>query len=150
VAHQWFYALIGGDQLHEPWLDEALATYATALYYEHEGRPGAAAGYLSQLRASVRSHPDPASPIGLGVGDYSDPGTYGLIVYHKGALFLDALRGEIGDEVFEDFLQDYYAAFRYGFASGKDFQHTVEGSCSCDLDSLFDLWVWEGGEIPGL
>ncbi|OGT27251.1 MAG: hypothetical protein A2Z17_05515, partial [Gammaproteobacteria bacterium RBG_16_66_13] len=23
VAHQWFYGLIGDDQLHEPWLDEA-------------------------------------------------------------------------------------------------------------------------------
>jgi aminopeptidase N len=28
VGHQWFYALVGNDQGREPWLDEALATYA--------------------------------------------------------------------------------------------------------------------------
>jgi Peptidase family M1 domain len=30
VAHQWFYSLVGNDQAHDPWLDEALATYASA------------------------------------------------------------------------------------------------------------------------
>lgn len=150
VAHQWFYGLVGGDQLHEPWLDEALATYSEVLYYEEEGRPGSAAGILTQFRSWVRSHPDPTLPIGLGVGDYPDPETYWLIVYRKGALFLDALRGEIGDRDFERFLQDYYAAYRYGFASGADFQRLAEASCSCDLDSLFDLWVWKGGEVPGV
>jgi hypothetical protein len=29
VAHQWFYSLVGNDQAHDPWLDEALATYAS-------------------------------------------------------------------------------------------------------------------------
>jgi aminopeptidase N len=27
VAHQWFYGLLGDDQLAEPWLDEGFATY---------------------------------------------------------------------------------------------------------------------------
>ena len=30
VAHQWFYSLVGNDQAHDPWLDEVLATYASA------------------------------------------------------------------------------------------------------------------------
>ncbi len=150
VAHQWFYALIGGDQLHEPWLDEALATYAEVLYYEETGQPGAAAGLLTQFRAWVRSHPDPTLPIGKGVGDYPDEDSYALFVYGKGALFLDALRGEIGEEAFRRFLQEYFAEQRYGFASGVEFQQAAEGACDCDLDGLFDLWVWQGGEIPGI
>ena len=28
VAHQWFYALVGDDQGRDPWIDEALATFA--------------------------------------------------------------------------------------------------------------------------
>ena len=28
VAHQWFYALVGNDQGRDPWIDEALATFA--------------------------------------------------------------------------------------------------------------------------
>ena len=150
VAHQWFYGLIGDDQLHEPWLDEALATFAEVLYYEAEGRPGAASGLLSEFRAGIRFLPDPTLPIGKGVGDYTDEDTYALIVYYKGALFLDALRGEIGEEDFRRFLQSYYAEQRYGFATGVEFQQEAEQTCGCDLDALFDLWVWEGGEIPGI
>ncbi len=150
VAHQWFYGLIGDDQLHEPWLDEALATYAEVLYYEAAGRPGAASGLLSEMRSWVRSVPDPTLPIGLGVGDYGDENTYGAIVYGKGALFLDALRGRIGDEAFHQFLHSYFTEERYGFASAAEFQQTAEAACGCDLDALFDLWVWKGGDIPGI
>ena len=28
TAHQWFYSLVGNDQYRDPWLDEALATWA--------------------------------------------------------------------------------------------------------------------------
>jgi hypothetical protein len=150
VAHQWFYGLIGDDQLHEPWLDEALATYAEVLYYEEIGQRGAAAGLLSQFRSWVRSHPDPTLPIGRGVGEYPDPDAYALFVYGKGALFLDALRGEIGEEAFDEFLRIYFEQQRYGFATGEEFQQSAETACGCDLDALFDLWVWVGGEIPGI
>ena len=30
TAHQWFYSLVGNDQARDPWLDEALATWAQA------------------------------------------------------------------------------------------------------------------------
>ncbi|MDP9341913.1 MAG: hypothetical protein M3Q23_07370 [Actinomycetota bacterium] len=30
MAHQWFYSLVGNDQALDPWLDEALATWAAA------------------------------------------------------------------------------------------------------------------------
>ena len=27
IVHQWFYSLVGNDQIDDPWLDEAFATY---------------------------------------------------------------------------------------------------------------------------
>lgn len=150
VTHQWFYGLIGGDQLHEPWLDEAAATYGEVLYYEAKEGVGSATGYLSEFRRLIRLHPDPTRPIGMEVAEYSSTSEYGLIVYFKGALFFDALRAEMGDEVFFAFLKDYFATYRYGYATAVGFQAVAEATCSCDLDPLFDLWVFEGGEIPGL
>ncbi|MES0343472.1 MAG: M1 family aminopeptidase, partial [Anaerolineales bacterium] len=130
------------------WLDEAAATYAEALYYEHALGSGRATGFLSDLRAIVREHPDPTIPIGLPVGDYASDADYAVFVYLKGALFFDALRGELGDRTFDKFLKAYYEQYQYGFASGSDFQDVAEETCRCDLQDLFDLWVYEGGVIP--
>ena len=148
VAHQWFYGLIGGDQLHEPWLDEAAAAYSEVLYYEHTDGVGRATGYLTDLRAMLRGHPDSTLPIGLSVADYSSPGDYGLFVYSKGALFFDALRREFGDRVFFEFMQIYYHRYRYRLANARDFQALAEETCGRDLDELFNLWVYQGGELP--
>lgn len=149
VGHQWFYGLIGGDQLEEPWLDEGAATYTQVLYHEQASRRGFATGMLTFFRDQIRDLPNSELPIGLAVDDYSGQRDYAIFVYRKGALFFDALRGELGDDVFFEFLQTYLDRYRYQIASADDFQSTVEEVCDCDLDALFDLWVFEGGEAPG-
>ena len=50
VAHQWWYSLVGNDQIDEPWLDEALTQFTTALYFrEMYGQPGLS-GYVESLQ----------------------------------------------------------------------------------------------------
>ncbi len=148
VAHQWFYGLIGDDQVHEPWLDEAAATYGEVLYYEGVGDSGKATGLLDNFRSWLRDSRNPKKPIGLGVAQYASERDYALYVYLKGALFFDALRNRLGDRVFFDFLRAYYQENRYGFADSDAFQEAAESACACDLEAMFDLWVYEGGEVP--
>ncbi len=150
VAHQWFYGLIGDDQIHQPWLDEAAATYAEVLYYESAGQSTEATGLLSRFREWLRMSPNAVKPIGLGVGDYASEDEYSLIVYVKGALFFDALRSRLGDKTFDAFLQACFKDYRYGSATSADFQREAERACSCGLQSMFDLWVYNGGAIPEL
>lgn len=149
VGHQWFYGLVGDDQVEQPWLDEGAATYTEVLYLEEHAGRGTATGMLADFREQLRSHPNPELPIGLPVGDYATGRDYALIVYRKGALFFDALRSQLGDEVFFAFLRDYFERYRYRIASAADFQQVAEQACDCDLDALFDLWVYQGGPIPG-
>jgi hypothetical protein len=144
VAHQWFYGLIGDDQLEQPWMDEAFATYATSLYYENVIGRGRSTGYLSDFRTILSEHPHAETPIGMAVGEY-ERRDYSLFVYLKGALFYQELRQELGDDVFFEFLQTFFDRYRYGFAYASDFHMTAEGVCTCQLDELFDLWVYEGG-----
>lgn len=148
VAHQWFYALIGNDQLLEPWLDEAAASYAESLYYEATGDPRSATGLLDEDRLILRSMDETDTPIGLPVSEYGSEAEYGVYVYLKGALFFDALRNRLGEDGFSAFLQAYFSQHRYGFASAASFQSAAEATCGCDLADLFDLWVYEGGELP--
>ncbi len=149
IGHQWFYGLVGNDQLQHPWLDEAAATYTEVLYYESTVGPGRATSMLRAYRDMVIGHAlDPTLPIGLPVGEYPSEQDYGLLVYLKGALFFDALRRELGDEAFFTFLRDYIDQARYGFAGPETFQRLAEAACACDLDRTFDLWVYRGGPLP--
>lgn len=149
VAHQWFYGVIGNDQVAEPWLDEAAATYATALYYEFAINPGRGTAYLSDFRDFVREIDRVDTPIGGAVGEYAPFGDYGALVYYKGALFLDALRSEMGEEEFFEFLSHIYREYDFDIMSADEFHANAEAICSCELDALFDLWVYQGGEaIP--
>jgi aminopeptidase N len=147
VAHQWFYGLIGDDQIVEPWLDEAAATYAEALYYEEAVGVGRSTSFLSDLRALIRRQPESDLPIGWAVGEYQNEFEYAAFVYFKGALFFDALRNKLGEVGFKIFLKDYFESYRYGFADAAGFQSIAESACGCNLDPLFDLWVYQGGQI---
>jgi aminopeptidase N len=146
VGHQWFYSLIGDDQLREPWLDEAAASYTEVLYYEAAYGAGVAQEHLDNFWNYVDASQNPDLPIGLPIDEYPG-GDYGLLVYGKGALFFDALRRELGDETFFAFLRNYYEAYHYGFATSAGFQAVAEETCACELDELFNLWVFEGGPV---
>jgi hypothetical protein len=147
IAHQWFYGLIGNDQLHEPWLDESAATYWQVLYYENAVGEGRAASQLHQYETWVYGAENQDAPIGLGIDEYASSAEYYTIVYYKGALFYDALREHMGDELFFQFLREYYNRYQYQFVHTSDFQATAEDVCACDLSTFFDLWVSQGGEI---
>ncbi|MDP2777644.1 MAG: M1 family metallopeptidase [Anaerolineales bacterium] len=49
VAHQWFYNLVGNDQLDEPWLDESLTQFATLQYFTDEYGQAGKAGFRADL-----------------------------------------------------------------------------------------------------
>lgn len=150
VGHQWWYSLVGNDVQGEPWLDEGLTSYMQVIAYEGQGNRAAAEREVEQFRRAYRSAraANQDAPLGLAVGDYR--GNYFSIVYAKGALFFHALRQRLGDEVFFRFLQDYYATYRYGAATGPDLLARAEAACGCDLQAFYTAWVNEAAavEIP--
>lgn len=148
VGHQWFYSVLGDDQLREPWLDEAFASYTEALYFEAKDGPDARTRYVDDFRNYADMTLDPDTPVGLGVGDYDNENDYYAAVYARGAVFLDELRTTMGDDAFFAALQSYYAQNRFGFVSGPVLQQAAEATCACDLDPLFNKWVYGPGGPP--
>lgn len=141
VAHQWWYAEVGGDQVAEPWVDEALATYTSGLYFEAQGRlpeilryweEGYAAGRRANPAAGI-THPLWAFPGGQG---------YGGIVYSGGALFLHAVRGRMGDEAFFHALRRFREEFRWRLASGARLLEILAEESPAPLEDLY--WAWLG------
>ena len=142
VAHQWFYAVVGNDQLDDPWLDEALAQYATYLYFLDTGGEEAAEGFRSSLERRWQAVDREEIPIGRPVAAYQGP-EYSAIVYGRGPLFFEALAQTMGDDIFSAFLQDYYRRLRWDIATPERLQTIAEEHCRCDLGPLFIEWVYD-------
>jgi hypothetical protein len=142
VAHQWFYNIIGNDQVDEPWLDEAIVQYATGLYYVDTHGESAAQSYRASWYGRWDRVNRANSPIGMPVRSYVDA-EYGAIVYGRGPLFVMALAEEMGQEKFDAFLRNYYESHKWGIGTGDAFKQFAERHCQCDLTALFEEWVYE-------
>ncbi len=141
AAHQWFYNEVGNDQIDEPWLDEALAQYATLLYFGDEYGPAAARGFRQSLEDRWNRTEMAQIPIGLPVAEYTD-GSYGSIVYGRGPLFFEALKEEMGQEAFDAFLRRYVDTYSWGVATTEGLRSLAEEQCGCDLGELFGKWIY--------
>ncbi len=137
MAHQWFYAVVGNDPTEEPWLDEALATYASNIFLAAIS-PAAAQSERSTWSSLYdgvrRDYPDlrVTSPL----YDFPDSATYSAFVYSGGALELDAIRRNVGDEAFFQALAEYYTDYALAIASGADLFASLSRVCACQLSSV--------------
>jgi hypothetical protein len=151
VAHQWWYSVVGNDVFDEPWLDESLATYSSSLYYQDAISQSAYRGFinywqnrLSELRQDGL---DDQVTRRLEYFEALDiPRVYGTVVYTKGALFLEALRKEIGDEAFFGALQSYYQKHKYQIAEADYLLAEFEASADRQLDEFYQEWLYTAEE----
>jgi len=143
VAHQWWYSVVGNDQVDEPWLDEALANYSTALYYRMVYDPETAEAEISEhinerYEAYVRAYGD--GIVGGSTRDYTRASYYPL-VYGKGALFFEALQELMGDEAFFQGLQRYYREYKYDVATPEGLLDIMEQTYGQPLDEFYEHWI---------
>jgi len=141
TAHQWFYNLVGNDQLDDPWLDESLAQFATLQYFNDRYGADAADNFHSSLVGRWQRVNEQKIPIGLPVAKYKGA-EYGAIVYGRGPLFFETLRNEMGIAVFDEFMKDYAETFTWKISTPDILKTLAEKHCACNLDTLFKEWVY--------
>ncbi|MGC9332828.1 MAG: helix-turn-helix domain-containing protein [Anaerolineae bacterium] len=132
VSHQWFYGLVGNDQVTQPWLDEAPAEYSAFIYFErhlpddtdwwwfYAVDQWAPTGAVDSILYTFRNDSRP----------YYDA------VYRRGAQFMHDLRKLMGDAAFFGFLGEYQRRHAYGLATSRDFFALVQEFTTADLMPL--------------
>ncbi|MBN1452671.1 MAG: M1 family metallopeptidase [Anaerolineales bacterium] len=140
AGHQWFYNLVGNDQLDEPWLDESLTQFVTWEYFANRYGVGGASGFEQSLRGRWERVDNQPLPIGMPVADY-EGSAYSAIIYGRGAFFFEALREELGEEDFSAFMKDYVTSNSWGIGTGENMKELAEDRCNCDLTALYVEWV---------
>jgi aminopeptidase N len=142
IAHQWWYSQVGSDQVNTPWLDEGLAEYSMATYYdqvsgEEQVNTLVDQRWLLPYQMAVENGYDtvvnqPSAAFGW---------EYEVIVYEKAALFFNALHEELGDETFKAVLRTYADRYRWRIATPDDFLEVAESVSGRDLDALYSQWI---------
>jgi hypothetical protein len=140
AAHQWWYNVVGNDQVNDPWLDEALTQYSTYFYYDRAYGKEAIVNLMDSFRARWSRVEFQEKPIGLPVSAYRDK-EYGAIVYGRGPLFLIALRDQIGADKMAQLLRRYYVEYTWRIAMPADFRRMAEEIAGQNLGDLWAKWV---------
>lgn len=127
TAHQWWYAAVGNDEYKEPFMDEALAQYSTALFFEKKYGQDHPQGAFKATREYISPYKLP--PLNSSVDQFESWMQYDKTIYQRGTLLLEDLRTMVGEEQFIKILRTYYKRFLLKNGSIKDFLNTIEEIC---------------------
>ncbi|MCS7061775.1 MAG: M1 family metallopeptidase [Anaerolineae bacterium] len=131
VAHQWWFHLVGNDQIRSPWLDESLARMSEMRFYERY-YPRDVDWWYQRYIAAGRLR----GSIDLPLSAYPDGRAYIAAVYQRGLVFLRDVRARLGDTAFDAALRDYAQTLTYEMATPDDFFNALARHTSEDLSDL--------------
>lgn len=158
VAQQWWGGAIGSDPQRAPYVEEALSAYSAAYY--HEAAYGVPLGKLvidRQLRGAYhlyRLFGGGDLEVEKQAKEFRSAMQYSAIVQAKGALWLAALRQELGDQKFFNALRSYYSAYQFQIVPAENlkFAFLAAAEDPRPVRALSQRWLREkhGDEDIGL
>jgi len=144
IAHQWFGDDLTESNWSEIWLSEGFATYFSFLYFESRNGETYYRDLIKQTKDNYVKWSRKSLPV---VNENYSRLTDLLNIesYSKGALFLDAIRSFVGDELFFRGIKEYYKEFRHSNVTTGDFKSVMSKVSGRELDSLFRQWLYQPG-----
>ena len=149
VAHQWFGNCVTEYDWDDVWLSEGFATYFTLMFREHAyGRDDFVQGLLNAKDRVFDFYEKDknASIVHDNLKDMKDVLTYSL-QYQKGAWVLHMLRNYVGEEAFRKGIRNYYNKYFNSNTTTEEFKAEIENASGLDLDTFFNQWLYNGGNI---
>jgi aminopeptidase N len=143
LAHQWWGVLVGIRSWSDFWLNEGMATFMADAYLEHHNGRAAydqeialTKQRMEKLRAQGKDRP-------LHWEAWKDAtDALGRVPYVKGALFLDRLRTELGEDKFWRGIALYTSRNAQHLVDSEDFERAMEEAAGRDLKTRFNEAVY--------
>jgi hypothetical protein len=145
LSHQYFYGLVGSDEVEEAWLDEgfteSMSDWGITRMYGREGGMWDYHGLKFSATAleqiSYRSVAA-VDPLETRAFDYKSNGTYGSTTYAKTTLVMRTMEAFLGQPKFEAAMRHYYEKARFTHPRGEDFVRLFDEGAGQDLS-----WFWK-------
>lgn len=136
TAHQWFYGLVGNDQMYEPWMDEGMVTWLSYHLLRVEG----VQSFDRIWQNRVVNPPIPDLPVNSGVYTYDTEGPYLAAVYRRGAVFLEHIYQAMGSQAFFAALRQYGAAMSGRIGAPFAFLDTMQAHTQVNLNPIISRY----------
>ncbi|MBQ4889613.1 aminopeptidase N [Shewanella sp. UCD-FRSSP16_17] len=149
MAHQWFGDLVTMKWWNGLWLNESFASFmgtlatSEATEFTHAWRTFYAHGKQSAYRQDslVTTHPiEVPVPTSMNAFDNID-----AITYYKGASTLKQLRHLLGEDTFQQGVQQYLEKYSYQNAELDDFIGSLAQASNRDLSQWTQAWLYQAG-----
>lgn len=142
TAHQWWYSIVGNDQVKEAWLDEALAEFSTTLFYKAHPEYGATyeariADAMSGYTLYCELYKPQDTSMDRKLGNYDSAADYTYSTYVKGQILYDSIYKLIGEKAFIGGLKNYANKNAYKTAIADDLIVALEESSKRELKPIF-------------
>ncbi len=150
IAHQWWYGLVGNNQIAEAWIDESLTEYSAFLFFENYPEYGLNYKELIEDASSTYDlYVDVITSLGGvvnysmidSVEKYSSEYEYSYMIYVKGVIMYDDIRNVVGDKKFYKTLQKYYKNYRFKIVTGDDLINCFEKTTGVKLRDKFNAYL---------
>lgn len=145
LAHQWFGDTVTCKDWGNIWLNEGFATFMEMTYIHHRfgeeewqaEKEQALQSYLSEAKRYLR-------PIATKL--YANPDAlFDSTTYSKGALVLEMLRNQLGEDNLFRGLHHYLEVYKFRPVDTHDLIEAVTDETGINVEPLFDEWVYKPG-----
>jgi len=145
LAHQWFGDTVTCKDWGNIWLNEGFATFMQMLYTRHRfgeeewqaDKEGALQSYLREAHRYLRP---------LSTKLYSNPDVlFDSTTYSKGALVLEMLRDQLGQDNLFRGLHHYLEVYKFRPVDSHDLMEAITDETGINVEPFFDQWVYKPG-----
>jgi hypothetical protein len=155
IGHQWFYGMLGSDEQAEAWLDEGMTTFAEQRYFEENYGPDGNLSdypavlipqisdrYFGRVVYQLAATSGMLKPLLTPACRYSsEPVAYQAQAYEQGAFVMQMLRAQLGRELFDLVMKEYFRRFQFRHPTSEDFIQVVNDLTGQDWHWFFDQWL---------
>jgi hypothetical protein len=146
LSHHWFGNCLTPFTWKDVWLSEGFATYSEAVWANYLLGYDAMIEYVNiNIQNYYKNWQNSAGPQVIYDPEYLEYFTPPS--YEKAASVLHMLRLELGDEVFWNMIQTWYAENQYGNIVTEEFIAHCQDISGLDLSQFFEQWIYSSG-IP--
>ena len=144
VAHQWWYGVVGNNQIYEAWLDESFAIYAEKLFYDEVYGEEQGEQYYDEIVSNYKNRMGDSGKkelILMPTYMIEDGNEYtGLLL--KGAMFLHEIEKDLGKDKFYNILNTYYEKYKFSIATTRDFIDVCEELTGREYEEDVNKWFF--------